>query len=343
VHGPSELVFLSVFSKVVISSVAALALVFIVNAQLLPASSCEERLFVMLDMVFAACVAQSVFVVLTFLIPEFRDFLSSTLVNRGNIDANHLFRFRGLHDSGGANLSLALALGGVYGFYSSLVLNRGRFSLRLVSSCLVLFAVMLVGRTGLVVLILGVGAIFAFFPLRIFSLRFLLVMLVILVLYILAIWLYPEKKLFFVDHVFSYAFEAFLNLVQSGRFSSSSTDDLFSMIFLPDMLTLMVGNGSFDSANAGVDRSDSGYMKILLSSGIFGFIAFYSMFFYISFRLLKSLKRFQANGFFLAFFIFVIILAEVKEPILIQNDVARIFYLIGLMVFSFSMSNRNRI
>jgi O-antigen ligase len=136
------------------------------------------------------------------------------------------------------------------------------------------------------------------------------------------LFLFQEKVEVYRDIVVQYAFEPIVNYIQEGTFTASSTEDLLTMLYLPDRIQhFLLGVGAFDAPGHGLLQTDSGYLKTLLSSGLLGVL-----FTYGSFLLLFCVVVLSAHK--SARFIFVIAFAglfitEVKEPFLYQNAVSR--------------------
>lgn len=334
--GMSEVVFLGIFLKLAMSSLAAAVFVYCFRRDLINfgISSESDLIFSFLDVYFAACVIQSVFVVLSFVFPDFREFLNQIVGSRGNIDIDHPFRFRGLHDSGGFNLSLALGIAVVYGLYSALILERKAAAVRIASASLVLFSTTLVGRTGLMLSLLGIFLMIVFWPVKFFNLKSLVGIFLAFVFGVFVVIIFPEQFEFFNVMVFDYAFEAFVNYKEAGSVSTTSSDDLVTMLFIPDWFNVLFGNGSFDLPNAGVERSDSGYMKILLSSGIFGFLILYGILVMLALRFFRAVSLLKVEKFFFIFLLLSLWIAEIKGPVFIQNDVSRFLIILFIIAVS---------
>ena len=147
---------------------------------------------------------------------------------------------------------------------------------------------------------------------------------------------FPEQYDFFNDVIFNYAFEAFVNYQSGAGVRTDSSDDLKTMLFLPDPIHVIFGSGSFDSQSNGVDRSDSGYMKTMLSSGIVGFVVIYTIYVAIAYRIGKSVRSYASMQNLLIILGITFIIIEIKAPVLYQNDTSRLFWLIYGIVLAYA-------
>lgn len=334
--GPSELIFGLIFVKLFISSIIAFSIIFFFRKDLQHRASITERdvIYSLFDVFFAACFLQASTVILSFLYPEIREVFNGIVAKRGNIDVDHPFRLRGLHDSGGFNLSVTLGIASVYGIYSGVVLGRRGFALRVVSSIFIVIALTLVGRTGLMVGIAGFVFLIFFRIQEFFRSKFIF-SIVGFMLSVLALnAIFPERFEFFNSVIFDYAFELFVNYEKGEGLATESSDDLLTMLFIPDVLHLFFGNGSFDEVSLGVERSDSGYMKILLASGLFGFIYFYAHLFFLVLWMARNIVSTGIEWMFFIFLILVFLVCEVKGPVFVQNDTSRFFLLVVMIFFT---------
>ena len=334
IWGAHELIFVVIFLKLFISSIIAFAIIYLLRRDLARLDVVGERdvTFVFFDMFLAACFLQAFTVILSFLYPDIRDFFNGIVAQRGNIDVDHPFRFRGLHDSGGFNLSVVLGVASFYGIYSAAILQRKWSVIRFISCATIIFSLTLVGRTGLMIGIFGLILLVFFRPFKIINLRSVILIVCVFFFAILFVEFFPERFEFFDGSVFGYAFEFFVNYEMRGEFGTESSDDLKTMLFVPQGFHLLFGNGSFDAMNVGVERSDSGYMKLLLASGLFGFVFFYAQLCGIIFWLVKKITSADIEKMFFLFLLIALALAELKGPVFIQNDTSRLFLLV-IMIF----------
>jgi hypothetical protein len=133
----------------------------------------------------------------------------------------------------------------------------------------------------------------------------------LVVFYIL---LTPQQRSKFMDSVFPYAFEAYYNWRDYGKFSTQSTDALMQVHYYPlDTKTIMWGNGWASSYDVGMGKTyvhtDAGYMSHIMFGGIFFLLAMISyqlLFFWQPMKMAKW--EHSRNGdinFFCFFLLFV--------------------------------------
>lgn len=333
--GPGEFIFVGICIKFFLSLLIALTIGFYFKNTLSDHGINEfrEGMLIFLDYLYWVCAVQALFIVASFISPDFRVFLDGFIVNRGNIDIEHPFRFRGLHDSGGFNLSVVLGISVVYGFFSSFILRRGSISVRFTAFLLIFLSITLVARTGLMVFALGLGLILVRWPIKTFWSSIVVLGCSVLIIYPLSEIFFPAEVGNFNRTVFNYAFELLVNYQDSGKVSSKSTDDLKTMLFIPDTFNIFFGSGSFGSRNAGVETSDSGYLKTLLAGGVVGFAIVYGFIIYVATRLIHVLRDFHDISFFVVFVILTMFITEIKGPVFYQNDSSRyLLLLIGAIL-----------
>lgn len=328
IWGPGEFISLQIFAKSIVVIFCAAGLVgMIYNSNTYQENRQHDAVREVLEVFYRVCFFQATIVVITFLIPEFRDEISGLLVSRGNIDENHLFRFRGLHDSGGFTLTSTMGIAAVYGFFSCITHSTRSIFLRLASTLMIVLSIAFIGRTGFIVIAAGLLLLAIRWTTPAFTAVSLLSILVATAIAIIFL-IFPERFEFFSDFVFDYAFEFAINFFIHGEFSSTSSDDLATMLFLPEPWNIVFGSGSFDEPSVGVDRSDSGYMKTMLTFGVFGAIFVYGIYLTAAINIIrkigadKDLQYLCITLFSLLFFI------EIKGPVFYQNDLSRLFWLI---------------
>lgn len=342
--GAGELILLEIFIKNIIILFEGSILSFYIKKYFNYKKNFSLDLYLILDLCFYALSLQAFFVLISFINPSIRDFFSAITINKGNIDIDHPFRFRGLHDSGGFTLSAFLGIGFIYSMFSFLRIDD-QHMLRKVAltiiSIILFISVALVGRTGFVVIGIGFFLLAIRWPIN--AARMALYGISIgTIIYIIARLIFIEKFDYFNAVVFNYAFELFLNAQDGQGFRTDSSDDLKSMLFIPNFFNVVFGSGSFDTAYAGVPRSDSGYLKTLLAYGAFGFIAIYGSYFFIALKILYKKKISEDLIYFLYVVIVILILIEIKGPVFYQNDISRFIWLIygALMANQFAGTDK---
>lgn len=286
----------------------------------------------LIDQLMVVCatttIVNSSVILVEYILPEFKFAIESVLLQMqdGNINyAEHPFRLRGLASAGGAGLSVANAIAIVFLIY--LVINRklvGSFALlgAVVVTCSNVFT----GRTGLIL-----------------SLSFTFALLVIVLAQNFKSGLYgivrAASLVIFFSYLLSFlvnfdldpevarwAFEWFDGLI-AGKLESGSTEDLERMLYLPDdPVHLLFGIGFFEGVGNIYPRTDSGYLKTILSIGFPLGILLYYVIIFMFFRVNKVSSKYfwlvvTVSG--------VMLLIEVKEPFLYQNFAARMIFLLS--------------
>lgn len=261
--------------------------------------------------------AQSFFVYLSLFFEEYRVWVSENIVNSSNIDFLARFRSPGFSSTGGADLSVKLALGAC----SSLMLFSQEESLLKRAFCVFSFffifgATFFVGRTGMLVAVFFMGAIF-FRGLVKFDFRKASANLAIATLVggcaLLFAMFFIERLIFSIGDVFEWAvYSLILNEDKTietlvGQLEVGPRLDFFSIV---------LGTGRVvSSSGLNFSGSDSGYVQTIFATGIF-----FSLSFYLSLLLFFwALVRPRTGPCFFSFLlILVCFIAEIKEPFIFK-------------------------
>ena len=264
----------------------------------------------------------SITVLISFLNPDFRTIAEGLFPAQGNItDSSHpdyLYRVRGILPATGASASVYFAFGIVLGlieterlvggsFFKSLTMVFGFFSL--------IFALTLNGRSGFVVLLIGV---------IIFSLNFIYKVLANYRISIKTVFRARALLLVVVSTIAFLVYPLFgdskaidrltedVGLIISSGGSKGTTGALMEMYFLPSSSAEFLF-GDVSTFNSNRIPSDAGYVRVLHAIGILGFIIFYLFWFssYLIIFISKISARVKASCFFLIVAMFVL---ELKEP-----------------------------
>jgi len=283
----------------------------------------SDLLYAVVRICAYAIFANSLIIILEYVVPNMKGAVESLLYQDmgANINyADHAFRLRGIASSGGAGLSIVNALGVL--LIAFLVFKRQLHALAGTAFSLVIVASnVFTGRTGLI-----------------FGILFLLILLGIILArnvragaagigYVILFFLtapFLVKAIFNFEldpEIANWAFE-WVDGLMSGEISSSSSDDLGTMLFLPDHVGhLLFGIGYFEGEGAIYPRSDSGYVKTIMTIGCLGGAVFYGVIAYMLLRMRKMESNFSLLVFSILIFMFVV---EIKEPFLYQNFAARV-------------------
>lgn len=276
------------------------------------------------SMVVVIMFVNSFIILIEFYNPSAKEMLESILVNEKGANINyleHAFRFRGFSSSGGSSLSIVNA---ATIWFAIALCFLGKFSnLQTLGMTSVIAASnIFTGRTGLA---FGLAFVLFFITFKYipglfkqgkghFAKNILVIFLVIILL--------PPIEI--SDEVMNWAFEWTAGL-ESGKVESASSDDLKTMLFIPDNpFHFLFGIGFFEGINNVYMRTDSGYLKTLLSLGFLLSTVLYGFLFYLIYKITTIDKRLRLLIFPVAIFL---IFVEIKEPFLYQNFLSRILTL----------------
>lgn len=233
-------------------------------------------------------VIEAVIVILTFISPWFKDFLYS-FVSTSALSHRYLFepvanqRFQGIAESGFSFLSVVHALLLVIGLWAY-VMDRKKFGVKrtlmfALSQVLLFVSIMLIGRSGLVIVVLFVTAMLIYGMIDFLKSRLALQRLtglmfgVVVVLYSASIVINVSKY----KRNISYAFELYYSLTTSGTLDRSSANVVeHQFIFPHNPFDLMFGTGNFGrGANFPYVMSDVGYVLFINGAGVLGMFVSY--------------------------------------------------------------------
>ena len=263
--------------------------------------------------------------------PPFRFFLLKTIDVTGNTDYEMSFRTHGFASSGGSSLSLGILITSILSFLKFKMSKNKTKKLALYLMFLFLYiSTLVIGRTGFFV---GIPIVlyFLFFEGISFSGFFKKTFSVFAILITLTqiISIIAEDDL---NILYKYGLEPIFNYVENGSFESRSSTAVVKMYYIPDIMHLIFGAGFWRWPTHGYDLSDVGYMKMLMSTGIFGVIFFYSYQVIIYKEAFSFyVKEYDLKVVFL-FLFFVLFIVEFKESVFTQNYGSKL--LILLIVFS---------
>jgi len=289
-----------------------------------------EPINAMLLIYVAVVSVNALLIVLEYSSPQLKQVVEGILAPdpSANIQYGDSFRNRGLAQGGGAGLSVANAIG-IWACIS--LWSRGAMGAPLCLLAVVCLnaANIFTGRTGLLVgLVFDAG--FAVLALaRLVKSRRVSIWSLVGIAAVAWGLVAAGQQITVGNDVLGWAFE----WAKSGNGSSSildtaSAEDLRSMLFLPtNVVHLVFGVGFFDGVGWVYPRTDSGYLKTLLSVGLPLAAALYGWVLW-SFAKIGWL----GNGLKILTIPLVIMMAgvEIKEPFLYQNCSGRfVFAMIG--------------
>lgn len=264
-----------------------------------------------------ANIIQSSVVYGQFLFIGFRNFLYKTFESTGNISYLRTDRANGL-GAEGANLSILLFCG-LFACGYFIIKNKKINSKLIISYMYILFATMLVGRTGFVLGVINILIIIIFMSrwdfnrITITCIKIAIVSFFVLVIFNTVIENYVEIERF--EKILTWSQSIF----KSG-FNDRSFVHLSNMDIPKISMETIIGTGIYrgTSTMGTVIQHDGGYIQSYFSMGLFNSLIFYCGL-YIFF--LKMISKVYDNNIRKYFFILFIILGimEFKEPFTIKG------------------------
>lgn len=274
-----------------------------------------------------SCLLISITCMLEFFFPIFKMIFANLINTSGNIEYAESFRVHGLATGGGASLSVGLAIGSVLSLFLSNNYKGSQSILWGGIAFYIFITTILVGRTGFFLLLLFY---FSHFSFKLSLKSILLVSLVMFLVFFIVSQLNEDV----LNLLYGYGLEPIKNYNETGSFESKTTNQVINMFYLPEPLHFLFGAGYWRYPTHGYSLSDVGYMKVLMSYGIFGFIIFYLFQFFIYLKaFIFYSKKFNSKLIFL-FIFFIMFLTEFKEEFFVQNYAFKM--IVFLAVFSFT-------
>jgi hypothetical protein len=113
--------------------------------------------------------------------------------------------------------------------------------------------------------------------------------------------------------------------------TTDSTEDLKTMLFLPDSLkTFFIGDGFWEYGDGNYMNTDSGYLRVLFAVGVIGLLLFYVPLFAIFWiSVLYAEKQYRV---FLSILYLYMLLIEIKEPFLLKPSTGIIVLLVSFYI-----------
>lgn len=290
----------------------------------------ENSLNFLLNIIVISGFLITITCLLEFFSPASKMFFANTIDTSGNIVYEDSFRVHGLASGGGASLSVGLMVTSLVSFL--LFKNKSGFTsyLYLVSSLFIYISLILVGRTGFFILSLFY-MIYFFRSLSVASL-FIPLSLSSIIYYLYHIL--SESQL---NIIYGYGLEPLKNFIENGEIATKTTSQLANMYYLPDTLHFILGAGFWRYPNHGYILSDVGYIKVLMSFGIFGFIIFYLLQLFIYTKAYIYYIKLFRERLILFFIFFSLFIVEFKEAFFAQNYAFKIL----ILLFTFQFVKKN--
>lgn len=277
--------------------------------------------------------------VIEFFHPPFRFFLLEVISVTGNTDYEMSFRTHGFASGGGSSLSLGILIISILSFFKfKKAKNKFKKLLFYLSFLFLYISTIVIGRTGFFVgtpiimyLLFFEGiSFYGFFK------RIILGFVIFTALNQIILIIAADD----LNILFKFGLEPVYNYIENGSFESRTSIAVAQMYYIPDAVHVLFGAGYWRWPTHGYDLSDVGYMKILMSTGIFGVLIFYSyqvIIYKEAFSFYKNRYNFKIGFLFLFLVLFIV---ELKESVFTQNYGSKV--LIALIVFSWIEKAKNK-
>jgi hypothetical protein len=287
-----------------------------------------KRGFSFNDLVYFALLAvafNSALILSEVLFPFVRDVVESTLAPSGNVDWSKGFRYRGLASGGGASLSVIVPVSIVLALHLYSDRYIGLIKLVFLSVILIL-SLFFIGRTGFLLLPVVLASYFLFNAKR----HLVGILSVTLFLSLIILIFGGEVKDFLVEKYgigfYNYSFGFFLSGVSGIKEEGTVSIILGFLTAMPKYFPEILFGYGFYGGSDFVPWTDSGYSRMFLSVGYF-----FGGLFYIG-LILMSRNVVIFKPFLFLTILMVLMIAELKEPLLFSGYSARIYF--SLVVFA---------
>ncbi len=281
--------------------------------------------------------------VLAFFWEPFRSLLYSIvpLGDNGQSFVENMIRSPGLTSSGGDSLSVIQSLSLIFGIYyfTEIKKEAGLFqSFAYLLSFLILFlSILLSARTGLIIIFIFLCWLFLSKLLRfILTSKFNSIFISRMFFFIIVVSITaPLSYNYLINSEYSRfarrAFELFINYTESGTVTTTSTDNLKQMYFLPkDKIHLIFGDGNFgrNESLPGIS-SDVGYVRMVFGVGLIGCFMMLLPLFYVLYLCVKyyDINKHLTN--LMILMIFLVLIVNLKVYYYFEfREIFKILYLL---------------
>jgi hypothetical protein len=278
----------------------------------------------LLNIIVNIFLINSLIVILEFYFPWLKYFFESIMINETNNIAylNSELRFRGFSSSGGSTLSIAHGASLLILTYF-LVKRKIKIFNFILKFSIIFFSLLLIGRTGIVLTLIGIITllIFSFFTYK--KIRFYILKLFLLFILFFSLilgLLYQYLDPIIINYAIDFMFEG-----KDGFSDEGTTTAVLNFYKLPNnLLDFVFGNGTYNGSFSINSYSDAGYMR---SFTLLGYpIAICIYIFYLS----LFISKFQKTQYrFLIYTLLIItFISEIKEPSIFTGNLSRILILL---------------
>lgn len=270
----------------------------------------QDRFIALVQLVYLIVVIHATLMCLQFVFPDFRDFIYQFTFAKNQLEYNKMFRMAGLTGAGGAQTSFVQGLGCLLGWFLIFYKDYSHKTLVVIGNVLIIFSIILSGRTGLLVVALGF-LLFLFLNViislsvkkkRLSFNPFYILLLVPLVLIINSIPALLGENLVYFETAFNRTFKTLIDFSETGSFQDDTVAALADMIIMPGEIShLLIGRSSYLEGNTYYNvMTDIGYFRLVWGYGVIGLIL--HVLFYLVFIIkLVRMKYKDLNDFYLWF------------------------------------------
>ena len=172
------------------------------------------------------------------------------------------------------------------------------------------------GRAGLLVslLMVGIGVLYLVIVYKQYKIFYSLIgAIVLLFLFITLLSSFNAT----VASWYSWAMEPIISLFETGEIETASTNQLWDMWFIPDLKTILIGDGYYSSpTHSGYYmETDVGYLRPVLFFGLFFTAIYYLLPFILSFEIINNDHK---NKLLIAMLLLSILIFEVKGEVVFK-------------------------
>ena len=288
----------------------------------------QEYIYNIFKSLFLIGLIHSALIIATAIFPDFSQALYQ-IVNITDKQEKFLSevlvkRYSGLLQTGFSALSLTHALLLISGiiFYWKYDRNLSLFRSLLysISFAMMFISIMLIGRTGILIFLVFLVLFFIYLFNRA-VLRLIINKKILYFVFLLFILIFPT--FFFIDlstyqNQIDTSFEIFISFINSGEFSSVSTDQIINNeLLFPDGLTLLFGSGNFGLGTSRIP-SDVGFVYLVNGMGIIGTILVFGPY------LISLIYSYQERHINFILYLFLLFLVVILIPLNLKD-----FYFLG--------------
>ena len=298
----------------------------------------EHFLDTMLLHILYAVMINSILIVLLFLMPDFKStwhsifILSDTQFDQAMRD-DAFVRLSGLVHSGFGSLSVLNAAGLVIALYLYMYSPYQILSLRKFTFCAAILFVstVLVGRLGLVVMVMSIGLVFFAINSKQLLIKYLkMIGLLTLSLGLIGFMLYIN-----FEERFIFGFITIFDFFLQGKLDTS-TSLVLSEKLSPDLgfKDYLIGTGDYREETV---QADSGYIRMIAGGGFLGLIVTYSFMLVPIIVVVKRGLPYRLLVLVVAFPLIILFINIKNVYYFAYNDIFQVYILIVLLTFKYDV------